>query len=480
MDIILCLASAFLSGLSFITENTWPLLFVTPSLFFLSLNNGKRSIAKGFLFGFFFYLMNSLFLSSLDLSHLSESSLFRKLFPFFAYSIVILAQGLFSSLFAKVYSLLMQRINKKFTPLVFSCLWVLYEYIISLPYTPLGYPWGRISLPLASFPFILQTASIFGMLFISFILIYFSSSLAMSLYEKNIKYMISPFVLLVVNTVLCSFLYFAPEKGDKITVKCVQNGYGTFEKWVAPPNKIIEESMEELKGADLVVFAESSIPLYLNKSPFLEKLNNTAKENGVVALLGALYEDETEKYTSLYLIPEDDQVFHKRHLVPYGEYYPFLDWFSEDLKEASFSMGNSSDPLKKDGLSFGAIICFDSMFPEFSRETSKKGADILCISTNDSWFSKGRSAYLHLCHSVFRAIENRKYVARSASTGISAIIDTKGNVVSSLASGMEGSITKDVILNDLTTPYTLWGDLPIILFSLFAIFISLKRRKEND
>ncbi len=482
MDIVFCLVSAFLSGLSFITENTWPFLFISPSLFFLSLLNEKRCFAKGFLFGFFFFLINSLFLSSLDLSHLSESSLFRKLFPLIAYCIVILAEGLFAGLFAKVYSYFQKRAAKKSSPLIFSSLWVLYEYIISLPATPLGYPWGRISLPLASFPFLIQTASIFGMLFISFIIIYFSSSLAMSFHEKNIKYMISPVALLLVNILLSSFLYFSPEKGEKITAKCVQNGYGTFVKWTTPPNKIIEETTEELKGADLIVFAESAIPLYLNKSPFFDKMKNTAEENGVVALLGALYEDETEdkKYTSSYLIPGDDQVFHKRHLVPYGEYYPLLDLFFPELKDVGFSMGNSSVPLTKDGISIGAVICFDSMFPDFSRETSKNGANILCISTNDSWFSKGRSAYLHLCHSIFRAVENRKYVVRSASTGISAFIDTKGNILSHLDTGKEGSLTENVLLIDSPTLYTLWGDIPIILFSLLILFISLKRRREND
>lgn len=482
MDIILCLASAVFSGLAFITENTWPLVFIAPSLFFLSLKNGERSFSKGFLFGFFFYLINSIFISSLNLSHLSESSLFRKLFPSLAYILVIFLEGIFAGVFAKAYSLISSKINKKMTPLVFSALWVIYEYILAYPATPLGYPWGRICLPLASFPFLIQTASIFGMLFISFLIIYFSSSLAMSIDEKNIKYIISPVALLLANIICCSFLYFSPEDGIKIRVKCVQNGYGAFEKWVAPPSSIIEKSIEEFSGDDLILFAESAVPMYLNKSTFYNKLNNAAKENDVTVLIGALYEkDDDTKFTSVYLFPaEVEKVFHKRHLVPYGEYYPLLNLFSKELAEAGFSMGDSSLPLKTDSLSLGPVICFDSMFPSYSRETVKNGAEILCVSTNDSWFSKGRSAYLHLCHSVYRAVENKRFVARSASTGISAVIDSKGNILSYLDIGKEGSLTEDAILKDNITLYTRFGDLPMIIFCLSVIFLSLfKRRNKN-
>ncbi len=481
MDIVFCIASAIVSGFSFVGDAAWPLIFIAPALFFLSLKNGERPFAKGFLFGFLFYLINSVFLSSLDLSHLSESSLFKKFFPVVAFSLVIILEGLFMGIFSKLYDLLRRRTDKKAAPLVFASLWVIYEYILALPITPLGYSWGRISIPLASFPFLIQTASLLGMLFISFMIIYFSSSLAMSVDEKNIKYMLAPASLMLINIFLCSYLYHAPENGSEIKVKCVQNGYGAFEKWSAPPSKIIEESEAEFSGADLIVFAESAIPMYLNKSPFSKRLNSTAEENGVTVIIGALYKDTDKKFTSVYLMPSDEEkVFHKRHLVPYGEHYPVLDIFSEDLKEAGFSRGNSSMPLESDNLSIGAVICFDSMFPDFSRKPVKNGANILCVSTNDSWFSTGKSAYLHLCHSVYRAVENGRYVVRSASTGISAVIDSKGNILSYLGEGDEGSITENALLKEDKTLYTILGDTPMLIFSVGAILISLfLRRKKN-
>ena len=477
MDFLFCIAGATFSGLAFIIEPLWFLLLFAPGLYFHSLINEKSAFAKGFIFGFIFYMFNSLFLSSLDISHITDNLFMRKFIPFIAYVTVCLAEGIFSGVFARVFIYIKKRVPESSLPLVFSSLWVIYEALLGLSFSDLGYPFARIAIPFAGKPYLIQTASLFGILLISFLIIYFASSSAMSLACKSVKYMYIPLVLLTLNTIFSVILYQEEKTGETISVKCVQSGYGGYEKWVTPPIEIIKNSLSEFSGADVVLFSESTIPLTLNKTNYIPMISEEADKNNVTVLIGALYRNDDEKtYTSLYHVPyKEGEIYHKRHPVPFGEYYPLLDIFIKDLKEAGLSKGKEATPLSK--YLIGPIVCFDSMFPSYAIENVIKGSRILCVSTNDSWFSKGNAAKLHLYHSVYRAIENGRYVARSACTGISSVIDSKGNIKSSIPFNETGSITEEVLLLDEKTPYTILGDLPMLIYAFSAIAISLIRRK---
>ena len=482
MAIIITILSAVISGLAFITDNTWPLLLFAPGLFYFALYDEKRTMYKGFVFGFIFYMFNSLYLSSFDLSFLTSNLFFQKLFPFLAYLLLCLIEGLFTMLLAKAFVFVKKRTPQKSHPLIFASLWIMYEYLISLPHVFTGYPFGRISIPFASCPVFIQSASLFGALFISFLIIYFASSFAMCFLTKSKKPMLFPLILLIANTLVSGYIYTIPEKGTPVEVKVVQNGYGGYDKWLTPPVTIINDSLEEINDAKIVLFAESAIPLHLNRTKYLKDLSDKAEENNVTVLIGALYEDDNEKrYTSIYQLPyEEGKVYHKIHPVPYGEYYPILDIFFEEAREAGLSKGTEVKTLTDYDL--GPIICFDSMFPTYSRNTTKIGARLLCVSTNDSWFSTGNAARLHLYHSVYRSIENGRYCARSACTGISAFIDTKGNILSEIPLNETGTIIKTLLLTDEITPYTLMGDTPMLAYAFLSLLILLfinKRRNKN-
>lgn len=482
MAIILCILSAVISGLSFITENTWPILFFSPGLFYFALYDEKRPLFKGFIFGTVFYMFNSVYLSSFDISFITSNLFFQKFFPFLAYLLLSAVEGIFAALFAKLFVFIKTRTDKKLHTLLFASLWVIYEYMLSMPDFFTGYPFGRISIPFAACPYFIQSASLFGSLFISFIVIYFSSAFSMCFIRKTASPMLFPCILLIANVIISACLYVTPEHGEAVTLKAVQNGYGGYDKWLTPPNTIIEDSLKEISDAEIVLFAESAIPLHLNKNTALDTLSDAAKDKNITVLIGSLFSDKDGKrYTSVYLLPyEEGEIYHKRHPVPFGEYYPIFDLFFSEAKEAGLSKGTSVKLLSD--YSLGPVICFDSMFPSYSREATKEGARLLCVSTNDSWFSKGNAALLHLYHSVYRSVENGRYVARSACTGISAFIDSKGNILDVIPLNESGTIERSLLLMDEVTPYTVWGDLPIMLYAISVIFISLflkKRREKN-
>lgn len=481
---ILCVISGILSGIPFIFPGFSILLFVAPALFSFVLFDSKKPFCHGFLFGASFYLVNSAFIQSLDISWLFSLKILYFILPHLAGLAVASIEGVFSGIFAVIFRRLSKNCREKYFALLFSALWVFYELFTGLSFSPLGYTWARISIPFAEVPEFIQTASLFGPLFISFIIILFSSSLALSLKTKNCIFMVFPSLLCTLNAALSYALYSAPSEGVSISVSAVQNGMNSSEKWGTPASLLAEAAAEEFRGESLLVFPEACIPVYLNKSPYLSYLSDRAEENGVAVLLGGLYKtDEGKNETSVYLFPcneKSESVSSKRHPVPFGEYTPILNLFSEEIRSTDISGSNSLSPLEYENISAGCLICFDSIFPSYSRETVKNGANILCISTNDSWFSSPDSARLHLYHSIYRCIENSRFGVRSACTGISALIDSKGNILSYLPSGENGRVSGTALIKDDITLYTRFGDLPICIFSLCLILFSIFYSKRTD
>lgn len=453
------------------------MLFFAPALFCYVLFSSGKPFFHGFLFGFFLTAVSSSFLLSLDLEWLF-SPFAAAFLPPLALIALSAFFGAVSGLFSLFFAFLKKRLSSGMMPLVFSSVWILYEFITGAAFLPTGYSWARLSIPLAAFPCLIQTSSLFGMLFISFVIVFFSSGIAAAFFEKSPGPMLFPALLLVLNTASSLYLFSLPVPGEKLTAAAIQTGVDTKTNRRSFIYTLSNEAMKEFSGADLVVFPEAAIPTDLADSPYLDILSREAEKNGVNVLMGALYKDGQRNETSVYLLPGGN-FSSKRHLVPFGEYTPILGLFSSDIKETNLTASKKLNLLKTEAFRAGAVICFDSIFPDYAREAVSEGANILCISTNDSWFSSESSARLHLYHSVYRCVENSRWGVRSACTGISAIIDSKGRIVSSLASGKTGRVSSEVLLNENRTLYSVLGDIPILLFSASVIIFTLKRRMKN-
>ncbi|MCT4561603.1 MAG: apolipoprotein N-acyltransferase [Crocinitomicaceae bacterium] len=139
--------------------------------------------------------------------------------------------------------------------------------------------------------------------------------------------------------------------------------------------------------------------------------------------------------TSLFLNQKSDPRFvHKSKLVlgvekiPFVGYLPFLEDLAIDLDGASGTLGIEKEPQvlqTKDGL-IAPVVCYESVYGEFIASQVNKGAEMICVITNDGWWQDTPGYRQHWSFSRLRAIENRKYVARSANTGWSGFIDARG------------------------------------------------------
>ena len=120
--------------------------------------------------------------------------------------------------------------------------------------------------------------------------------------------------------------------------------------------------------------------------------------------------------------------------------------------------GEDTAVMDTDYGNIGSLICFDSIYDGLSVDSVRAGAEMLCLSTNDSWFGASAGVYMHNAQSQLRAIENGRYVVRSANTGISTVIDNKGNVLTMLDPLVEGYVIEDVEVRSSTTLYTAIGN----------------------
>lgn len=174
-------------------------------------------------------------------------------------------------------------------------------------------------------------------------------------------------------------------------------------------------------------------------------------------------------YNSALLFENADLIkyYHKSILVsgvekmPFQKYIPFFKNYLLQLGGSSGSLTEGKPSvftLNKDSVKIGAVICFESAFGEHIGELVKKGANLLVVITNDGWWKGTAGVWQHFGYSRIRAIESRRDVARSANTGISGIINQRGDVLEKTQIGLRTSFKSVVRLNEFVTFYAHYGD----------------------
>jgi apolipoprotein N-acyltransferase len=144
----------------------------------------------------------------------------------------------------------------------------------------------------------------------------------------------------------------------------------------------------------------------------------------------------TTFYNSAFLVRPDGTtggVYRKMHLVPFGEYVPLqrLLFFAAPLTEQSgtFSAGLNPQLLPVNSHPVSVAICYEVVYSDLVRRFVAGGSELLTTITNDAWFGQTSAPVQHFQQASMRAIENGRYLVRSANTGISGIVDPYGRVV---------------------------------------------------
>jgi len=178
--------------------------------------------------------------------------------------------------------------------------------------------------------------------------------------------------------------------------------------------------------------------------------------------------------------------YDKVHLVPYGEYVPLRTFFPFISKlvsgDGDFKPGKGYYPLSNGSHRLGVLICYEGILPDAARKYKQRNTELLVNITNDAWFGKSSAPYQHLSMTVFRAVENRLYFVRAANTGISAIIDPTGKILSHTNIFERTVLNGNVKIVDEMTFYAAYGDVFIYLCAtafVVTIILSIRRRVDH-
>jgi apolipoprotein N-acyltransferase len=519
-------SSGVLLTLCFPPFNIWPFVFVflIPLLIsiyyagnkeeFCSFRDkknfclSKSALLKGFVAGFAFFFLLMWWVAP-------TISQYGNLPIYLSYPVVMILTGylaVFFAIWAGFADFLLNHNNYKkniYKILFLSALWVLLEWIRG--HFLSGLPWGIIAYSLDKFPPFIQTAEIWSVYGISFFIIAFNLLIFFIIFDLNLskKKKISYFAIILLFWVGLYFYgaysvnkYSALfDKNRTIYAGAVQGAIPQDVKWdrefqwhtldvYAKLSKNIRDNLPEEKI--FLVYPETAMPFYLQEPTMLRQ--------GIESIPGALnlylltgspyYELDSNKKkndrNSAFLFKPDRTVagrHDKYHLVPFAEYIPFgslLTWTRKFLPTAGdFISGDGVKPITADELKAGVLICFESIFPEISGELAAKGANIITIITNDAWFGKTGAPYQHEQFAVFRAIETRKWVIRSANTGISSIITPFGARTGQTELFKQDVVIAKICLMENKTIWAKYGDwIPLIFCVIIFIFsiIDFKRR----
>lgn len=187
---------------------------------------------------------------------------------------------------------------------------------------------------------------------------------------------------------------------------------------------------------------------------------------------------------ALFFKPDSHDIarYDKRVLVPMGEYIPFTtlkDLAARYGVKGSFTPGTASKVFSGKKAPFGVSICYEETYGHLMRENRLNGANLLVNLTSDAWFPNSKLPKQHLDHAKLRAVEMGIPLLRACNTGITCAIDSFGREIKSLGNveWEANTLHVDVPLHTHTTLYAKFGDLPIILFSLFSLVFLIPFRK---
>lgn len=214
--------------------------------------------------------------------------------------------------------------------------------------------------------------------------------------------------------------------------------------------------------SDLIVWPETAVPDFLHqvRNAFIKPLAEEAREQGTELVIGIPVMDPEARayYNGLISLGSREDVYRKRHLVPFGEFIPFRIWLGPladafEVPMSDFSSGDAPRPLLRVGDHLaGVSICYEDVFPAEVREALPDAAYLINVS-NDAWFGDSLASHQHLEMARMRALENERWLVRSTNTGISAILDHRGRKVGDVPSFERGAFTAQVQPRVGATPF---------------------------
>jgi apolipoprotein N-acyltransferase len=287
-------------------------------------------------------------------------------------------------------------------------------------------------------------------------------------------------------------------EGTAIRVGLVQANIAQEDKWNPKEARRIFTTYLAMtrdavrRGAEFVLWPESATPFMFEENEEGEAaVRDLAREVGVPVLFGSdqlVRGDSPRLYNAAFLITSAGTtaaVYRKMHLVPFGEYIPFKEmlYFVSPLVESlvDFAPGESVVMLPVGPHVASTAICYEVVYPSLIRRAVAGGSQLLTTITNDGWYGRSSAPYQHFALASMRAIEQGRYLARAANTGISGVVDPYGRVVRASAIFEEVGLVEEVRLLKGHTVYFMIGDAVVYAaMALTAAALMAGRARTKD
>ena len=396
--------------------------------------------------------------------------------------------------------------------------WMLFEYI-HLNWQ-LTWPWLTLGNVFATHPSWIQwyeytgvSGGTFWILFTN-ILVYELIQKMRAKNNKTILYKAAVVIVVslpIVVSAVVEIFVSGEQQNQKNNVLIIQpniDPYQKFENFSIPQQiqKLIALSEKEIDSStQLILWPETALaagvvqsetqhtPVYqtvfdfVNRHPNITLLTGienfktygTSKETATARKTPeGIYYDE---FNSAVVIKANQplQFYNKSKLVPGVESLPtFLNFMSPLFEHFGGTAGGYGRDtaaiafhVNNNPYIAAPIICYESIYGEYVTEYVKRGANILTISTNDGWWGNTPGHKQHLQYARLRAIETRRWVARSANTGISAVIDEKGNIITTQPWDKAAVIKYNIPVLNKQTFYVPFGDYLYKIAAVFAVLL---------
>lgn len=433
------------------------------------------------------------------------------------------ANSLLMTLVFSVFHFVRKYAGKTVGAFAFITLWLAWEKFFH--YTEISWPWLTLGNALGNHPMVIQWYEYTGVLggslwilVVNFFIISQVTAWKEKIYGRIAWFFLDVLLFFTIPFVISLYIYFNyEEKPNPVNVMVVQPNIDpynekfsglTYEQQLDIMVNIASEYTDSL--TDYVVCPESAIDTriwenMMVKNPSILQIKKFVDEHPRVKWITGLishkrylpgepisptarkFMDAPFYYDNFNSAVQIDTsmklpIYHKSKLVigvemtPYPKFFKFLEKFSIDLGGVTGNFGTQPtrgvfrSPDNRFGV--GPIICYESVYGKYVSDYIKNGANLLFVITNDGWWGNTPGYHQHLSFSRIRAIEMRRSIARSANTGISALINQRGDLVDTLGWWKRGAIKGTINANDKVTYYANHGDY-IGNISAFLALLSL-------
>ena len=356
----------------------------------------------------------------------------------------------------------------------FPLLWGASEHARSFVYG--GFPWNLTGFALARRPVWTQSASVWGVFGLGFLVVGVTALLVRSILWRRPGGMVLAAAIVLAaglsGAARLSEPYPGAYRAPQITVALLQPNV-TEEMRRGPDGAaaVYRQVRDQVRVAaarrpDLIVVPESAFPVYWQQSEILRAdLQAAARDCGCRILFNDVDLTDARRYynAARLLTPAGlaPSTYRKVHLVPFGEYVPlsrlffFVRQISTEIGE--FSAASEAVVLRSPPLAVGMGVCYEILYPSLSLEEAARGANLLATISNDSWYGKAGAQEQHFAGALLRAVETGRYLIRAAITGISGIADDRGRLRAELGPGKAGILYGRVRLISSDTLWTQGG-----------------------